>query len=57
MPTADRLNDKGTQHDGYHETIITAGSPSVFIDGLPAAKTGDAIDCGGVVISVSLEAF
>ncbi len=57
MPTADRLNDKGTQHDGYHETIITAGSPSVFIDGLPAAKTGDTIDCGGVVISVSLEAF
>ena len=50
MPTADRLNDKGTQHDGYHETIITAGSPSVFIDGLPAARTGDAIDCGGVVI-------
>ena len=56
MPTADRLNDKGTQHDGYHETIITAGSPSVFIDGLPAAKT-DTINCGGVVISVSLEAF
>ncbi|HBL6925419.1 TPA: PAAR domain-containing protein, partial [Citrobacter koseri] len=52
-----RLNDKGTQHDGYHETIITAGSPSVFIDGLPAAKTGDTINCGGVVISVSLEAF
>jgi uncharacterized Zn-binding protein involved in type VI secretion len=50
MPIAARLNDKGTQHDGYHETIITAGSPTVSVDGLPAARTGDAIDCGGVVI-------
>ncbi|EAO6410169.1 type VI secretion system PAAR protein [Salmonella enterica] len=41
MPTAARLNDKGTQHDGYCETVIIAGSPTVFIDGLPAARTGD----------------
>ena len=41
MPTAARLNDKGTQHDGYYETMITAGSPTVFIDGLPAARQGD----------------
>lgn len=41
MPTAARLNDKGTQHDGYHETVITAGSPTVFIDGLPAARMSD----------------
>lgn len=41
MPTATKLNDKGTQHDGYHETVITAGSPTVFIDGLPAARSGD----------------
>lgn len=50
MPTAARLNDKGTQHDGYYETVIIAGSSAVFIDGLPAARTGDAVDCGGVVI-------
>ncbi|ECF1703825.1 hypothetical protein E1B77_23380 [Salmonella enterica subsp. enterica] len=50
MPTAARLSDKGTQHDGYYETVITAGSPTVFIDGKPAARTGDAVDCGGVVI-------
>lgn len=25
MPTAARLSDKGTQHDGYYETVITAG--------------------------------
>lgn len=35
MPTAARLSDKGTQHDGYYETVITAGSPTVFIDGRP----------------------
>lgn len=49
MPTAARLSDKGTQHDGFYETAIIAGSLTVFIDGLPAARTGDAIDCGGVV--------
>ncbi len=49
MPIAGRLNDKGTRHDGYYETVILAGSPTVFIDGLPAARTGDAVDCGGVV--------
>lgn len=41
MPTAARFSDKGTQHDGYYETVIIAGSPTVFIDGLPAARTGD----------------
>ncbi|WP_082329114.1 PAAR domain-containing protein [Salmonella enterica] len=49
MPIAGRLNDKGTRHDGYYETVILAGSPTVFIDGLPAARTGDAVDCGGGV--------
>ncbi|WP_330985833.1 MULTISPECIES: type VI secretion system PAAR protein [Enterobacterales] len=41
MPLAAKLNDKGTQHDGYHETAIIAGSPTVFIDNLPAARLGD----------------
>ncbi|HCT7028188.1 TPA: PAAR domain-containing protein, partial [Escherichia coli] len=41
MPLAARLNDKGTRHDGYYETVITAGSSTVFIDGLPAARQGD----------------
>ncbi|ELI6864264.1 PAAR domain-containing protein [Salmonella enterica] len=30
--------------------MIIAGSPMVFIDGLPAARTGDAVGCGGVLI-------
>ena len=33
MPLAARLNDKGTQHDGYRETVIIAASSTVFIDG------------------------
>ena len=37
MPLAAKLTDKGTQHDGYYETVITAGSSTVFIDGLPTA--------------------
>lgn len=41
MPLAAKLADKGTQHDGYRETEITAGSPTVSIDGLPAARMGD----------------
>ncbi|RXO49295.1 hypothetical protein D0525_01720 [Salmonella enterica] len=41
MPVATKLNDKGTQHDGYRETVITAGSSTVFIDGLPAARQSD----------------
>ncbi|MBW0992282.1 PAAR domain-containing protein, partial [Escherichia coli] len=41
MPLAAKLTDKGTRHDGYYETVITAGSSTVFIDGLPAARQGD----------------
>ncbi|EGM6740204.1 hypothetical protein IRX80_004629 [Salmonella enterica subsp. enterica serovar Albany] len=47
MPTAARLNDKGTQYDDYYETVSIASSPTVFIDGLPVARMGDAVDCGG----------
>ncbi|EAS1760890.1 type VI secretion system PAAR protein [Salmonella enterica] len=86
MPTAARLNDKGTQHDSYYETVIitsslmifidrlpvarmggpltphskpehpphprkiAGGSSTAFIDDLPAARTGDGMDCDGVVI-------
>ncbi|MFN1127593.1 type VI secretion system PAAR protein [Lelliottia nimipressuralis] len=43
MPFAAKFNDKGTQHDGYSETVIIAGSSTVFIDGLPAARMGDSL--------------
>lgn len=90
MPLAARLNDKCTQPDGYRETVITAGSPTVFIGGvtaarlsypltlydkpehsmhprkiasgsptissdcLRAARNGDVVDCGGVIMSTDI---
>ncbi|WP_330986297.1 MULTISPECIES: PAAR domain-containing protein, partial [Enterobacterales] len=31
---------------------IASGSATVFIEGLPAARAGDAVDCGGNIVSV-----
>ncbi|RRO09125.1 PAAR domain-containing protein, partial [Pectobacterium aquaticum] len=33
-----------------HARSISGGSSSVFIDGKPAARTGDNVSCGGVLI-------
>nr|WP_043140639.1 type VI secretion system PAAR protein [Aeromonas bestiarum] len=38
---AAKVGDIGTDHDGFHPTAIIAGSPNVFIDGIPAARVGD----------------
>lgn len=35
MPLAAKLTDKGTQHDGYYETVITAGSSTVLLMASP----------------------
>lgn len=39
-----KVSDIGTDHDGFHPTKVTAGSPDVFIDGLPAARVGDPLE-------------
>ncbi|MEZ6852997.1 type VI secretion system PAAR protein [Halodesulfovibrio aestuarii] len=39
-----KVNDIGTEHDGFHPTKVTAGSPDVFIDGLPAGRVGDPLE-------------
>ncbi|WP_254204453.1 type VI secretion system PAAR protein [Aeromonas sp. FDAARGOS 1405] len=39
--SAAKVGDIGTDHDGFYPTAITAGSPDVFIDGIPAARVGD----------------
>ncbi|MCT4535170.1 type VI secretion system PAAR protein [Halodesulfovibrio sp.] len=41
---AAKVDDIGTEHDGYPPTKITAGSPNVFIDGKPAARVGDPLE-------------
>lgn len=38
---AAKVGNIGTDHEGFHPTAITAGSPDVFIDGIPAARVGD----------------
>ena len=38
---AAKIGDIGTDHDGFHPSAITAGSPNVFIDGIPVARVGD----------------
>lgn len=35
MPTAARLNDKGTQYDDYYETVSIAGSPRYLLTACP----------------------
>ncbi|WP_430735508.1 type VI secretion system PAAR protein [Halodesulfovibrio aestuarii] len=39
-----KVGNIGTEHDGYPPTKVTAGSPDVFIDGLPAARVGDPLE-------------
>ena len=41
MPKAAKVGDQVTDHDGFHPTAISAGSPDVFIDNQPAARVGD----------------
>lgn len=38
---AAKVGNIGTDHEGFYPTPITAGSPDVFIDGIPAARVGD----------------
>ncbi len=48
------VNDKGVVRQGdaclphsSHPRAVAEGSSSVFVNGRPAARIGDAIDCGG----------
>jgi len=40
-----------------HPGTTAAGSPNVMIEGMPAARVGDSIDCGGVCASGSSNVF
>ncbi|HCL5285718.1 TPA: PAAR domain-containing protein, partial [Salmonella enterica] len=44
--TGDPLTPHARPEHPPHPRKIAGGSASVFIDGLPAARTGDAVDCG-----------
>ncbi|MDA7422698.1 PAAR domain-containing protein [Tritonibacter multivorans] len=40
-----------------HGRALAAGSSSVFINGQPAGRVGDAIDCGGSISNGSGDVF
>lgn len=40
-----------------HQDVISAGSSSVFINGRPAARRGDAVSIGGSVMEGSGDVF
>ncbi|WP_417840218.1 PAAR domain-containing protein [Tritonibacter scottomollicae] len=40
-----------------HGRALSVGSSSVFINGKPAGRVGDAIDCGGAIESGSDDVF
>ena len=58
---AGRVSDSYAGHSCFihpvHTPHIASGSSSVFVNGLPLARIGDATDCGGVVIEGSENVF
>jgi len=42
MPSAARIGDNASGHDGAPETSGTEASPNVFIEAIPAMRQGDA---------------
>ncbi len=41
MGNAVKVGDIGSAHDGFHPSPILAGSATVKVDGVPAARKGD----------------
>ncbi|MUK48400.1 type VI secretion system PAAR protein [Aliivibrio fischeri] len=41
MGNAVKVGDIGSDHDGFHPTPVLAGSGTVKVDGIPAARQGD----------------
>ncbi|MES3154015.1 PAAR domain-containing protein [Sphingomonas faeni] len=46
MPQAARIGDMEACPNGGNSPIMT-GAPTVFIEGRPAARVGDKLNCGG----------
>ncbi|WP_227269835.1 PAAR domain-containing protein [Roseobacter weihaiensis] len=49
----DSCGAHGCQRHSTHDRAVSGGSGSVFINGRPAARVGDAIDCGGAAAAGS----
>jgi uncharacterized Zn-binding protein involved in type VI secretion len=56
-----RQSDHWTNHccpnQGCHDSVLVAGSSTVFINGLGCGRIGDAIECGSTVMTGSATVF
>ena len=57
MPANVRLNDLCTGHGIFPSRRVIQGSDNVFINGLPAFRIGDKIDCGSRGMTGSDDVF
>ena len=59
--SAGRQTDRYAAHGcivhSSHSDVITGGAPSVFVNGLPLARVGDAVSLGGSVAEGSPDVF
>ena len=49
----DAIESHACPDESEHSRSLAGGSGSVFINGKPAGRVGDAISCGGIVIEGS----
>lgn len=53
MRQGDAFESHACPDESEHSRSLSGGSGSVFINGKPAGRVGDAISCGGTVIEGS----
>lgn len=53
MPTIILIGDSDTGHGKQGSIQVITGLSTVKVDGKAAARTGDAVSCGGVLIGNS----
>ncbi len=44
-------------NQGSHDSILAAGSTSVFVNGLGCGRVGDAIECGSIISTGAITVF
>jgi len=56
-----RQSDHWTTHccpnHGCHDSILSVGSSSVYVNGLQCARIGDPIECGSIVMTGASTVF
>jgi len=57
MRQGDDFESHACPDESAHRRSLVGGSRSVFINGKPAGRAGDAISCGGIVTAGSTTVF